>query len=448
MKKLVCCVLALFFLLTAAACSYTEKSTGNKAVNSGTAPATETAKATEEQVTINWYYFPVFAQTGTKLVDGSYEKYLVKEFQRQHPDIKVELEALNFASGPDKLRTAVERQEANVIFDAPGRLVAYGKQGKLEKLNSFFDDKFLTDVDNAALVKACAAGGDYYMYPLSSSPFYMAFNKQRLEAAGVSSLVKEGWTTEDFLFVLEKLHQAGFVGGSVFCNGFGGDQGTRAFVYNLYGSELIAADLSEYRLNDEKSVKAIGLLKTMLNKGWLTEGVFLTGTDDIKNFVNGKTAFTMLWSGTQQKAEERVLAENQIQVVEVPFPAPQGKPQLEYLLNGFAVVQNKDARKVQASKELVKFLCDDDEIGRLNVLQSGGQPVRKSFGNINITPELQKLNSWTRFYTAYYNTVDGFSGMRLAWMEMLQSLQKGTKPPKQAADDFVRLANAALTKGE
>ena len=108
------------------------------------------------------------------------------------------------------------------------------------------------------------------------------------------------------------------------------------------------------------------------------------------------------------------------------------------------MVKNANAQKLAASRLFVKYLCDDTEIGRQNVVQSGGQPVRKSFADVNKTGEMQKLNRWTRYYSVYYNTVDGFSVMRLAWINMLQALLKGTKDPVQASADFVRQANASL----
>ena len=56
--------------------------------------------------------------------------------------------------------------------------------------------------------------------------------------AGVEDLIKEGWTTDDFTTVLKALKEKGYNPGSVFCSGQGGDQGTRAFVANLYDSAI------------------------------------------------------------------------------------------------------------------------------------------------------------------------------------------------------------------
>ena len=63
------------------------------------------------------------------------------------------------------------------------------------------------------------------------------------------------WTTEDFEKALKALHEAGVNPGTLFCQGQGGDQGTRAFISNLYGAEIANADMTEYTMNSEAGVK-------------------------------------------------------------------------------------------------------------------------------------------------------------------------------------------------
>ena len=91
-------------------------------------------------------------------------------------------------------------------------------------MNDLFTDDFVKDVNNDNIIQASKAGDKAYMYPISSAPFYMAFNKKMLEDAGVANLVKEGWTTSDFEKVLKALKDKGYTPGSLFGNGQGGDQ--------------------------------------------------------------------------------------------------------------------------------------------------------------------------------------------------------------------------------
>lgn len=110
-----------------------------------------------------------------------------------------------------------------------GALLPTEKNGKLADLNNLFTDDFIKDVNNDNIIQASKAGDTAYMYPISSAPFYMAFNKAMLKEAGVLDLVKDGWTTDDFEKVIKALKDKGYNPGSLFSNGQGGDQGTRAF---------------------------------------------------------------------------------------------------------------------------------------------------------------------------------------------------------------------------
>lgn len=436
MKRILVALMILVIALFLSSCGSTDK--GKAARETAAVPATD-------KITIYWYYFPVFSQDAAQQED--YEQMVAHEFEKANPDIHVALEAIDFASGPVKLQQAMDQHHCNVIFDAPGRIIEYGREGRLERLDDFFDTEYVKDVNNKAIIESCGTDGAKYMYPLSTSPFYMAFNRQMLEEAGVEQLVHEGWTVEDFQTVLTALKAAGFVPGSIFCSGNGGDQATRALVANLYGSAVINDELTAYTINDANGVKALEFIKTAVAQGLLVNGALLNGSDDINKFVSGKASFTILWGNVQQIGNGPQLAARHIDVVAVPFPAPQGQAKLEYLVNGFAVVKNQDATKVAASKKFVRFLCDDERIGRLDVAHTGGIPVRKSFGDTPINGQVRVTAGWTKYYSVYYNTVNGFSDMRNYWHEMLQSLLKGTKSEQKASDDFVKLANESLQGG-
>ena len=139
-RKLACTVLAGAAVLSLAACG---KSDAKKdAAKSGDAAATTTTE-------ITWWAFPVFTQEKSGDGVGTYEKSIIEAFEKANPDIKVKLETIDFKSGPEKITTAIEAGTApDVLFDAPGRIINYGKNGKLAELNDLFTDEFVKDVNN------------------------------------------------------------------------------------------------------------------------------------------------------------------------------------------------------------------------------------------------------------------------------------------------------------
>ena len=415
--------------------------------NNGGSDKTASSGSNSGKTEITWWAFPVFTQENANDGVGTYEKSIIEAFEKANPDIHVNLETIDFKSGPEKITTAIEAGTApDVLFDAPGRIIQYGKNGKLADLNDLFTDDFVKDVNNDNIIQASKAGDKAYMYPISSAPFYMAFNKKMLEDAGVANLVKEGWTTSDFEKVLKALKDKGYTPDSLFSNGHGGDQGTRAFIANLYGGSITDEKVTKYTTDDPKFVK--GLEKAV---GWINDGLMMNGSQydggaDIQNFANGQTSYTLLWAPSQNGIQAQLLEASKVDVVEVPFPSESGKPALEYLVNGFAVFNNKDEKKVAASKKFVQFIADDKEWGPKNVVRTGAFPVRTSFGKLYDDKRMETISGWTQYYSPYYNTIDGFAEMRTLWFPMLQSVSNGDEKVEPALKTFTEKANETITK--
>lgn len=394
---------------------------------------------------ITWWAFPTFTQENSSDAVGTWEQKLIDAFEAENPDISVKLETIDFTSGPEKITTAIEAGTmADVLFDAPGRIINYGKSGKLASLNDMFTDEFVKDVNNDVLLQASKDGDTAYMYPISTGPFYMAFNKAMLADAGVLDLVKEGWTTDDFVKVLESLKGKGYNPGSLFSNGQGGDQGTRAFFTNLYSTSITNDTLTEYTTNDDASVKSMELIKSLIKDGLLMNGSQYDGSADIQNFANGQTSFTLLWSSAQPGTQAKLLEASGVEYLEVPFPSDDGKAELEYLVNGFCVFDKGDEDKIAASKKFIQFICDDEEWGPKNVERTGAFPVRTSFGELYDNERMKEIGSWTKYYSTYYNTIDGFAEMRTLWFPMLQSVSNGEVEAKAALDSFTNKANETI----
>lgn len=180
MKKVLCSLVAGAALLALAACG------------SGGGSKSESSGGNSGKTEITWWAFPVFTQEKAEDGVGTYEKSIIAAFEKANPDIHVNLETIDFKSGPEKITTAIEAGTApDVLFDAPGRIIQYGKNGKLADLNDLFTEDFVKDVNNENIIQASKAGDTAYMYPISSAPFYMAMNKKMLKDAACWILSKK-----------------------------------------------------------------------------------------------------------------------------------------------------------------------------------------------------------------------------------------------------------------
>ena len=429
MKKFLALTLTLVMVLSLAACG------GKK--ETPAAPAEENKESAAAQTEIVWWAFPTFG------VDSGYEQELADAFMAANPDVKITVETIDFQSGPDALTSAITAGTApDILFDAPGRIIEYGNAGNLVALDDMIAD-LKSDLSSESLLQTCVgADGSYYMYPISSSPFYMGLNKEMLEKADALQYVNlEGdrtWTTENFVKMCEALRDAGvcMTPGIVYCGAQGGDQGTRALVNNLYSGSIVGSD-GKWNV-DEKGVKALELLKSMYDNKSMDAGFSMAAADELQQFQQETCAMTFCWGTSNAKS----YASEDYTQISVPFPSDDGVPELEYLVNGFCVFDNGDDAKAEASKRFISFICDDAEWGPKSVVQTGAFPVRASFGNLyEGNDEMSLLSSWSQYYGPYYNTRAGFAAMRPLWFNMLQQVFNGTAP-QAAADEFNASANS------
>lgn len=436
-RKVLALVLALCIVLSLAACTGGKDPDPTKTPDASNPPANPTEEGNEpaDEVELLWWAPPTFIQDADDPA-GTYEQKLVDEFNASHPGITVRVETIDFTTASDKITTAIESgTAADILFDAPGRIIEYGKNGKLVDLGDMFTDEFKKDVGNDDLLTSCQGNGTYYMYPISASPFYMAINEKMWTDSGAMEFVNlEGnraWTTEDFEKAIEKLTAAGYNPGVLFCGGQGGDQGTRAFIANLYDGSV--ADGKEYTFNSEAMIQGLTKAQEWIDKGWLGNGVQYNGGQSIELFVAGTTAYEFCWGTSAAGNNAATMEANGVTPISLPFPSADGKPVLEYLVNGFCVFDNGDDAKAEAAKTFIKWLCDNKE----NVTRTGAFPVLQSMGNLYPgDAEKELLVEFTKMYGPYYNTMDGFANMRAQWFDMLQKITGG--------GDVTELANAAV----
>lgn len=372
---------------------------------------------------------------------GDVEREIIAAFEEANPDIKVNFETIDFTSGPNRITAAIEGGAApDIVLDAPGRIIEWGKNGILAPLDDLFTDEYKADISEG-LLNSCTDGEHYYMYPLSSAPFWMSINKEMWEDAGAWQYVNtEGdrcWTTEDFYNAMVALGNAGYIGVNVYCGGQGGDQGTRALVNNLFSGHIY--EDGKWVANTPETVDALEMLLELYNAGAIDFGRSMVAADELQLYQFQQIASTICW-GTSNAVNYATDAFTQFSV---PFPSDDGVPELEYLANGFCVFDNGDAAKIEASKKLIQFFCDDPVYGPKAVVASAAFPAHESFGNLyEGNDEYALLASWTKYYGPYYNTEDNFSQMRTQWWNLLQYISTGDKSVEQAVVDFDNLSNA------
>ena len=447
MKKALALVMAGAMALSMVACG---GSTSTSTATSGsTAASTGTSTASGAATEITLWTYPIGSWQKEETVNG-----FIAEFNKQYPDIKVNVEYLDYTNGDDKVTTAIEAKNTpDIIFEGPERLVSnWGAKGLMVDLSDLWTEEATADISQTseAVVNACkGADGKYYEYPMCMTAHNMAINYELFEETGALQYIDQEtrtWTTDNFVKALETLRDSGKVmtPAIVYCGGQGGDQGTRALVNNLYSGTYTNADHTAYTANSAENVKALELLQKLNSEKALTFDPAMQASDELQMFANGTAAMTFCWNASN----EATYAE---QVTFTPyamnFPTDDGKVELCGGIWGFGIFNNGDEAKIEAAKTFIKFICDDATQGPASVQATGFFPVRASFGNVYAgTENEERMATFQTFLPNmgdYYNVIGGWTEQRTAWWNMLQEVGNGSDV-QAAADKFVETSNAAI----
>lgn len=448
MKKALALVMAGAMALSMVACGGGSTSTST-ATSGSTAASTGTSTASGTATEITLWTYPIGSWQKEETVNG-----FIAEFNKQYPDIKVNVEYLDYTNGDDKVTTAIEAKNTpDIIFEGPERLVSnWGAKGLMVDLSDLWTEEATADISQTseAVVNACkGADGKYYEYPMCMTAHNMAINYELFEETGALQYIDQEtrtWTTDNFVKALETLRDSGKVmtPAIVYCGGQGGDQGTRALVNNLYSGTYTNADHTAYTANSAENVKALELLQKLNSEKALTFDPAMQASDELQMFANGTAAMTFCWNASN----EATYAE---QVTFTPyamnFPTDDGKVELCGGIWGFGIFNNGDEAKIEAAKTFIKFICDDATQGPASVQATGFFPVRASFGNVYAgTENEERMATFQTFLPNmgdYYNVIGGWTEQRTAWWNMLQEVGNGSDV-QAAADKFVETSNAAI----
>ena len=402
----------------------------------------EKAADPNKKVEITYWDFPQFTKDKEFKKTEDFDAALIKAFEAKNPNIKVNYQKIEFTDGPAKVETAIQSKTApDVIYDAPGRVIAWAAKDLLVPLDDVDKSKL-----NEAAVKASSYKDKLYMYPQGVAPFLMGVNKDLTDKLGVTDLLPlnkqdRSWTVEEYEKFLKAVKQkdSSITPALFYTKSQAGDQGPRAFVANLYNSWITDDANSKYTINDANGVKGLEWVKKAYDEGLLGQGVALEAKDALEAFKSGRAATTILFSPGIAASHA-----SGFNYKFLPFPNNGGKAKYDYLVAGPAIFDNGDKDKAAAAKKFVDFMVNDKDWGKRTLLASGNFSAKKGETGLYDSEELKFAEGLTGQYATSYNTIPGFAKMRPLWFNMVQGVLNGKTTPKEGLDKFVEDANKTI----
>ena len=441
LKRILALAMAAAMALSITACGGGDESTPSGSQPSGSQPSGGGA------VTLTVASFNIGGFT-----DSAAWEPIIEAFNAQNPDVTIEILPVTYQDGDQQLANLIAGGNApDIVFEGPERIIGnYANEGLLVDLSDLWEG--VTDIPES-ISSVSQLDGTYYMYPLSVAAHCMAINYEVFEAAGALQYIDEEtrtWTTDDFVAAMGAIRDAIADGtlnlatpGIIYCGAQGGDQGTRALVNNLYSDYYVTEDGSSYNANSANNVKALELLQGMVDEGTMGVSTSYAAADELQAFANGTCAMTFCWNYSNYS---QYASQTQFTPFAMAFPSDDGVPELEMAgPYGLCVFNNDDQAKIDAAKEFVKFVCDDQTAGVEAVKTTGFFPAHEGWGDIYEGDETRApFSLMSEYLGRYYSLTPGWVAQRALWWPMLQAVMGTGADVQTAADDFVAQANAGM----
>ena len=350
-----------------------------------------------------------------KWVDEATVSDLLADFHAAHPEIKVNVEYLDYTNGDDKVNTAIEGKQApDIIMEGPERLIAnWGAKGLMVDLADL-----VPEGTYASVVDSCtSANGEVYEMPVCMIAHCMAINRDVFAEADALPYLNEEthtWNSvDDFFKAVQAVYDAGYeYVGCIYCGGQGGDQGTRALVTNVGGGTYANAEHTAYTYASTEN--ATGLSRLYNQQGINFDPSIVAG-DEIQNFVNGTFQMAFCWNIGAEINNADALS---FDVLPMAFPSDT-TPSLQGGIWGFGVFNNGDEAKIEAAKTFIKFMTQDNDQYAKAVTATSFAPVRdlEGFAPNEYFAEYSLLSP---LMGDYYQITLGWTTARTEWWNMLQ----------------------------
>jgi multiple sugar transport system substrate-binding protein len=446
MKKALALALASVMALSLAACGSSGSGTAGSSAGSAAAASSGSSDAATE---ISLWTYPIGSWGDETTVNQ-----LMADFEAE-TGIKVNVEYLDYSTGDDKVNTAIAAGNApDLVMEGPERLVAnWGANGYMVDLSDMLDDTDKAEIYDSVKAACINSKGECFEYPLVMTAHCMAINLNAFKEAGADQyldLENHTWTTENFLKAVEALYaKYGDTVGAVYCQGQGGDQGTRALVNNLYGGTFTNDAHTAYTWDDAANIKA---LETLYDLKGIDFDASIAGGDEIALFYQGVLKMAFCWNIAQQKnpntagtgAEKTMNGDD---IVFMSFPSETGESKLCGGIWGFGVFDNGDSDKIDAAKQFIKYFCDSEHTA--DAVQAATYfAVRDTAEGADLTQiwaDDAIMNEYTKlmpYLGDYYQVTSGWAQARTSWWTMLQKIGEGEDVSTSVAT-YMAEANAA-----
>jgi len=376
-------------------------------------------------------------------------KNIISDYEKQHPNIKIQTEILNNEQYKEKLKVLASSNELPDVGMtwSDGFIKPYADGKMFAPLDDVIDSQ-LKDAFIPGVKESYAVDGKTYGMPLELNISYIFYNKEIFKKYNL----EVPKTYDEFLNVVKTLKQNGVVPATV-----GAKDGWPASFWFMYladriGGPTVLTDAihGKTKLDSPDVIKAADEVKKLVDMGAFEKGASALSNDDAKGyFMNEKAAMflTATWELPNYTTSPDVKQEFKDKVGYFKFPLYDGGKGTDinsYVGGpGVGLFVAQDSKVKKDAKDFAAFLVK--EWGEKSVKDAGVIPATKvDTSKLNLAPMYNDiLNdlSGASNVTTYFDT-QASPAVSDLHHNMMTALFGGQVTPKE----FVKQQADALEK--
>ena len=371
---------------------------------------------------------------------GAYFKEAKEAFEKQNPDVDVQVEVVSWDNLQQKLTTDISGGEnADLSIIGTRWLLDFVSQDTVSALDGYINDEFRGRFIDTFL-KPSVINGKTWGLPIAASARALYFNKAIFEKAGIAEPPK---TWDEALADCAKIKQA--YPADAYCFGLQGKEIETDiyFYYALwsYGGDLVDAG-KKSGLDTDAGRKAATLYKTMIDKGYSEPSVTGYNREDVQNlFKQGKIGMmiTAPWLIGQIKTEAPAL---QYGIAGIP----EGTKAATYGVTD-SIVMFENSKHKKEAWDFLNFLFQTPWRVKFDT-NEGFLPVNKEEAAMPQFADDPQMKAFTALLPVakFAPLLTGWEEAAAAVIRNLQQMYLGQAAPDPAMASAAEQVNGAINK--
>ena len=400
----------------------------------------------------------VFETSEEKADYDSFMNYAAEKFMEQYDkeDVKINVEVIAGDQRDEMLNVNLNgRTPPDIFFESTFAMGDYVHRGALVPITDIIDDEAKADIDQS-LWDEVTFGDDVYFYPFTNNPGTLVYNADMLRDAGLEEYIGEEdqlktWTMDELETILEELKEntptdkySNAYPMGLFALNNQGDTWNLAYL-RMFGNAFFN-DEGNLIIDDENGAKAAAWMKKIYDNEWVNPGAESVSSNDVNAMFQNQqlgVSFTnsILYNNLQADMESGNIEEFDARLANIPSES--GDPLSFTYVTGSAIFDTGDEKRMEVSKDFVKFLSSDPELVKAS---QNGVPVRASVA--------EELSDENPLFTAYEENaehifsftgnVPGYNELRQVLYPELQAMYTGGKSPEEAIQSYQEKGNSVI----